>query len=102
MRRGAIIKDLKSKIEVNNTTIDPKAAGTSVGTRIKGHQKRGGPKLTKEHRKYGTVAHTNESRTSRIYVPVFLSRGRQARDGESKTVKFNGSVDCKFQRAHGD
>ncbi|KAK3829992.1 MAG: hypothetical protein J3R72DRAFT_496177 [Linnemannia gamsii] len=104
--KGAVIKDLKSKIEVNNTTIDPKrdvavvalhgAAGTSVGTRIKGHQKWGGSKLTKEHRKYGTVAHTNENHTSRICVPVFLSCGRRARDGESKTVRFNGSVDCKF------
>ncbi|KAK3846026.1 MAG: hypothetical protein J3R72DRAFT_520738 [Linnemannia gamsii] len=82
--KEAVIKNLKSEVEVNNTSIDPKAptsiplkrdiavvvlhgaAGTAVGSRIKGHQKRGGSKLTKEHRKYGTVAHTNENRTSRI------------------------------------
>ncbi|KAF9538417.1 hypothetical protein EC957_006764 [Mortierella hygrophila] len=115
--KEAVIKDLKSKVEDNNTTIDPKAptsiplardvavvvlhgeAGTSVGSRIKGHQKRGGSKLTKEHRKYGTIAHTNENRTSRIcsccFMPVFLSRGRRIRDGELKTVRLNGSVDCK-------
>ena len=65
----------------------------------KGYQKRGGSKLTKEHRKHGTVAHTNENRTSRIcsccFMPVFLSRGQRVRDGESKTVRLNGSVDCK-------
>jgi hypothetical protein len=53
------------------------AAGTAVGSHIKGHQKRGGSKLTKEHRKYGTVGHTDESRTSRIcsccFEPVFFS-----------------------------
>ncbi|OAQ23520.1 hypothetical protein K457DRAFT_204498 [Linnemannia elongata AG-77] len=115
--KEAVIKELKGEVDVNNTIIDPRApttiprkkdvavvvlhgaAGTAVGSRIKGHQKRGGSKLTKEHRKYGTVAHTNENRTSRIcsgcFVPIFLSRGQRVRDGESKTVRLNGSVDCK-------
>ncbi|KAF9536905.1 hypothetical protein EC957_009424 [Mortierella hygrophila] len=86
--KEAVIKDSKSKAP---TSIPRKrnvavvvlhgAAGTSVGSRIKGHQKRGGSKLTKEHRMYGTVAHTNENRTSRVcsccFMPVFLSRGQR-------------------------
>ncbi|KAF9544796.1 hypothetical protein EC957_011700 [Mortierella hygrophila] len=78
-KREAVIKDLKSKVEVNNTTIDPKAptsiprkrdvavvvlhvaAGTSVGSRIKGHQKRGGSKLTKDHRNETETANPKPS-----------------------------------------
>ncbi|KAG9071356.1 hypothetical protein KI688_005567 [Linnemannia hyalina] len=44
------------------------AAGTAVGSRIKGHAKRGGSKLTQQHRQYGPVGHTNENRTSRWIV----------------------------------
>ncbi|KAG0064077.1 hypothetical protein BGZ90_002382 [Linnemannia elongata] len=43
------------------------AAGTAVGSRIKGHVKRGGSKMTQQHRQ----------------------------DGETKTMRLNGSVECK-------
>lgn len=74
------------------------AAGTAVGSRIKGHAKRGGRKLTHQHRQYGPVGYTNENRTSRIcsacFVPVTLSRATRIKDGESKTIRLHGSVDC--------
>lgn len=75
------------------------AAGTAVGSRIKGHAKRGGSKLTQQHRRHGPVAHTNENRTSRVcsccFVPVSLSRASRFKDGNIKTIRLNGSVDCK-------
>ncbi|KAK3843434.1 MAG: hypothetical protein J3R72DRAFT_383384 [Linnemannia gamsii] len=78
------------------------AAGTAVGSRIKGHAKRGGSKLTQQHRRYGPVGQTNENRTSRIcsccFVPVKQSRATRIKDGESKTVRLNGSVDCRNPR----
>ncbi|KAK5808840.1 hypothetical protein F5H01DRAFT_52172 [Linnemannia elongata] len=74
------------------------AAGTAVGSRIKGHAKRGGRKLTDQHRQYGPVGYTNENRTSRIcsacFVPVTLSRATRIKDGESRTIRLHGSVDC--------
>ncbi|OAQ22166.1 hypothetical protein K457DRAFT_39127, partial [Linnemannia elongata AG-77] len=75
------------------------AAGTAVGSRIKGHEKRRGSKMTREHRQYATVAHTNESRTSRLcsccFHPIFLSRDQCNRDGKTITVRLNGVVDDK-------
>ncbi|KAK3808256.1 MAG: hypothetical protein J3R72DRAFT_428373 [Linnemannia gamsii] len=75
------------------------AAGTAVGSRTKGHTKRGGSKLTQQHRKHGPVGHTNENRTSRVcsccFVPVSLSRASRTKDGYTKTVRLNGAVECK-------
>lgn len=75
------------------------AAGTAVGSRIKGHEKRGGSKMTKQHRQQATVAHTNENRTNRLcswcFYSVFLSRGQRIRDGKATTVRLSGAVDCR-------
>ncbi|CAO3569992.1 unnamed protein product [Mortierella alpina] len=40
-------------------------AGTGVGSRIKGHARRGGGKMRSRHRRYCPVAITDEFRTSK-------------------------------------
>ncbi|KAK3843767.1 MAG: hypothetical protein J3R72DRAFT_101212 [Linnemannia gamsii] len=68
-------------------------------SRIKAHAKRGVSKLTQQHRKHGPVGHTNENRTSRVrsccFVPMSLSRASRTKDGDTKTVRLNGAVECK-------
>jgi hypothetical protein len=53
-------------------------AGTGAGTRIGGHLRYGGGKLRQRHRRYITVAMTNEYRTSRTccycFQPVIRPR----------------------------
>lgn len=75
------------------------AAGTAVGSRIKGHVKRGGSKMTRQHRQVCPTGHTNENRTSKIcsccFAPISLSRATRTKDGETKTMRLNGSVECK-------
>ncbi|KAH7043463.1 hypothetical protein BKA57DRAFT_427617 [Linnemannia elongata] len=77
------------------------AAGTSVGSRIKGHTKRGGRKITNQHRQYCIVGHTNEHRTSRIcsacYRPVSLMTAKRIKDGSIKNVRLHGAVQCRYK-----
>lgn len=53
-------------------------AGTGAGTRIGGHLRYGGGKLRERHRRYTTVAMTNEYRTSQTccycFQPVIRPR----------------------------
>ncbi|KAK3843841.1 MAG: hypothetical protein J3R72DRAFT_398754 [Linnemannia gamsii] len=77
------------------------AAGTSVGSRIKGHTKRGGRKITHQHRQHCIVGLTNENRTSRIcsacYRPIFLMTAKRVKDGSIKTVRLHGAVQCRYK-----
>ena len=70
-----------------------------MGSRIKGHAKRGGSKMTRQHRPYRPVGHTNENRTSKIcscyYILISLARATRTKDGQTKTARLNGLVDCK-------
>lgn len=73
-------------------------AGTCVGSRIRGHARRGGGKLREEHRRHGIVAMTNEFCTSKTCIYCF-ARVRQAKarrlvDGKVKTLRLNGAVEC--------
>jgi hypothetical protein len=77
------------------------AAGTSVGSRIKGHTKRGGRKITHQHRQHCVVGVTNENRTSRIcsacYRQIFLLTEKRVKDGSIKTVRLHGAVQCQYK-----
>jgi len=73
-------------------------AGTCVGSRLKGHARRGGGKLRGEHQRYAVVGMTNEFCTSKTCVYCY-SRIRQAKtrrlvNGEMKTIRLNGAVEC--------
>ena len=73
-------------------------AGTAVGSRLKGHTRRGGTKLRKWHMRQGPVALTDEFRTSKTCVfcfrPVELARSRRIVNGVAKIVRVNGAVVC--------
>ncbi|KAF9578965.1 hypothetical protein BGW38_004979 [Lunasporangiospora selenospora] len=73
-------------------------AGTGVGSRIKGHARRGGGKMRKEHRQHCTVGITSEYRSSKTCIFCFqevrLARARRVIRGEVKTVKVHGAVEC--------
>ncbi|KAK3840226.1 MAG: hypothetical protein JOS17DRAFT_663686, partial [Linnemannia elongata] len=73
--------------------------GSCVGSRLKGHSKRGGGKVCHQHRQYGVVAHTNEHRTSQVcsacFQPVELARATRAQNGETKQVRLHGAVVCR-------
>ncbi|KAK3846750.1 MAG: hypothetical protein J3R72DRAFT_348374, partial [Linnemannia gamsii] len=73
--------------------------GSCVGSRLKGHSKRGGGKMCHEHRQYGVVAHTNEHRTSQVcsacFQPVELACATRAQNGEAKQVRLHGAVVCR-------
>ncbi|OAQ24751.1 hypothetical protein K457DRAFT_58213, partial [Linnemannia elongata AG-77] len=73
--------------------------GSCVGSRLKGHSKRGGGKMCHQHRQYGVVAHTNEQRTSQLcsacFQPVELAPATRAQNGETKRVRLHGAVICR-------
>lgn len=73
-------------------------AGACVGSRMKGHSRRGGKKMCKEHMKHTTVGITSEYRTSKTCVFCFQqvkqAQSRRVIDGKIKTVKVNGTVEC--------
>ena len=73
-------------------------AGTCVGSRFKGHARRGGKKLRKEHRQHGIVALTNEFRTSKTclfcFQQVRLAQSRRLQEGRIKVVRVHGSLEC--------
>ena len=70
-------------------------AGTSVGSRIKGHAKRGGSKLRGRHQRYATVAMKNEFRTSQTcsscFCPIFHPAQRKLVKDKRKKVSNNGT-----------
>ncbi|CAO3572960.1 unnamed protein product [Mortierella alpina] len=75
-------------------------AGTGVGSRIKGHARRGGGKMRSAHRRYCPVAITDELRTSKTcaycQTQVRLARSKRV-DKEKKlikTVNVNGAIEC--------
>ena len=74
------------------------SAGTGVGSRIKGHSRRGGKKMRKEHMQHCVVGMTNEYRSSQTCVfcfqPVQLAQSRRVINGNVKTVKVHGAVEC--------
>ncbi|KAG0293674.1 hypothetical protein BGZ96_002465 [Linnemannia gamsii] len=45
--------------------------GSCVGSRVKGHAKRGDGKMCHQHRLYGVLAHTDEHRTSQVCCACF-------------------------------
>ncbi|CAO3678112.1 unnamed protein product [Umbelopsis ramanniana] len=73
-------------------------AGTSVGSRIKGHAKRGGSKLRTRHQIYATVAMTNEFRTSQTcsscFCPIVHPTQRKLVKDKWKKVSNNGTSVC--------
>ncbi|KAK3812952.1 MAG: hypothetical protein J3Q66DRAFT_347018 [Benniella sp.] len=73
-------------------------AGTGMGSRIGGHERRGGGKMRKEHTKSCVVSMTNEYRTSQVCVfcfePLRLSRARRVVGGQEKVVNLHGSIEC--------
>jgi hypothetical protein len=85
------------------------AAGTGVGGRIKGHARRGGKKMRREHSRYCPVAVTDEF-TSKVCVTCFqrlqYARSRRIVKGVVKTIRVKGSQECvnpeceSFRRGH--
>ncbi|KAF9358967.1 hypothetical protein BGX26_000509 [Mortierella sp. AD094] len=73
-------------------------AGTAVGSRIKGHAKRGGRKLRQEHMKHCPVVLTDEYRSSKTCIYCFgevrTARARRIVNGEAKMVRINGALEC--------
>lgn len=74
-------------------------AGTGAGSRIKGHCRRGGSKMRKEHSRYCPVGITDEYRTSKICIFCFRqlvsARSRRIVGGKIKTVKVHGALECE-------
>ncbi|KAI8345404.1 hypothetical protein B0O80DRAFT_394555 [Mortierella sp. GBAus27b] len=74
------------------------AAGTGVGSRIKGHARRGGNKLRQEHARYCPVAVTDEFNTSKVCLDCFErlrpARSRRIVNGSARTTRVNGSLEC--------
>ncbi|KAF9966018.1 hypothetical protein BGZ70_003529 [Mortierella alpina] len=78
------------------------AAGTGVGSRIRGHSRRGGKKVREQHMQHAPVALTNEWRTSQTCGTCFgqlsLARARRIIRGKIKTVRLHGAVHCTNRR----
>ncbi|KAK3815084.1 MAG: hypothetical protein J3Q66DRAFT_343783 [Benniella sp.] len=74
------------------------AAGTGVGSRIGGHNRRGGTKLRKEHSRYCPVAVTDEFNTSKLCVECYqrLQYAKSSRivKGKIQTVRVKGAQEC--------
>jgi hypothetical protein len=76
------------------------AAGTGVGSRLKGHFRLGGARIREQHRQYGTVVITDEHMSSQRCCFCF-KKTRPARsrrivdsDGTQKMINLNGAKDC--------
>ncbi|KAF9557979.1 hypothetical protein EC968_007327 [Mortierella alpina] len=74
------------------------AAGTGVGSRIKGQARRGGGMMREQHRQSAVVAITNEYRTSQTCYACFrqlrFARSRRFINGKVKSVSVHGAVEC--------
>ncbi|KAF9557900.1 hypothetical protein EC968_007395 [Mortierella alpina] len=73
-------------------------AGTCVGSRLKGHLRRGGTKLRSQHRQSCPVLITDEYRTSKMCLycskQMSLARARRIVKGQIKFVRVHGAVEC--------
>ncbi|KAI8360969.1 hypothetical protein B0O80DRAFT_374245, partial [Mortierella sp. GBAus27b] len=73
-------------------------AGTAVGSRLKGHARRGGTKIRAQHSQRGVVINTNEHMTSKTCPFCFgrttLASSRRMIDGKAKVVRINGAMQC--------
>jgi len=73
-------------------------AGTCVGSRLRGHARRGGSKMRREHQKYTAVAVVDEYRSSKVCLycrkPVSLARAKRIVNGSAKTVRIHGATEC--------
>jgi hypothetical protein len=73
-------------------------AGTGIGSRLKGHARRGGAKIRAQHRQRGSVINTNEFMTSKTCPFCFcrtrLASSRRLVDGKVKVVRVNGAMEC--------
>ena len=73
-------------------------AGTCVGSRLKGHSRRGGGRMRAQHRQYCPVAIVDEYRTSRVCFYCFqemqLVRSRRVKGQAIRTVRVHGAVEC--------
>ncbi|CAO3572405.1 unnamed protein product [Mortierella alpina] len=73
-------------------------AGTCVGSRLRGHARRGGTKMRREHQKYTTVAVVDEYRSSKVCLYcrklVSLARAKRIVNGAVKTVRIHGATEC--------
>lgn len=74
------------------------AAGTGVGTRIKGTARRGGRKMREQHMRYGVVGMTNEYRSSQTCAWCFQqlrpARARREVNGQPQIVRLHGALEC--------
>ncbi|KAF9570598.1 hypothetical protein EC968_001673 [Mortierella alpina] len=73
-------------------------AGTCVGSRLKGHSRRGGSKMRAQHRQYCPVAIVDEYRTSRVCFYCFqemqMARSRRVKGQAIRTVRVHGALEC--------
>ncbi|KAG0346946.1 hypothetical protein BG005_000444 [Podila minutissima] len=74
------------------------AAGTGVGSTIKGSVRRGGGKIRKQHMRHTAVGMTNEHKSSQLcsdcYRRIRLARQWQKKGNEIKFVSIHGAVEC--------
>lgn len=74
------------------------AAGTGIGSRIRGHAKRGGKQLQKRHRRYVTVAITNEHNSSQTcstcFHPIAHPEHKIKVNGKMRSKTNNGVSIC--------
>ncbi|KAL1935061.1 hypothetical protein VTP01DRAFT_4201 [Rhizomucor pusillus] len=68
--------------------------GTCVGRRIKGHARRAGKNLRRQHSQYAVVALTDELRSSRTCPYCHPSKCKKKIRGTYKMVSVNGSSVC--------
>jgi len=73
-------------------------AGTNVGSRVPGHQRRGGGQLPKESARYCPVLMTDEFCTSQMccfcFAPIELVPTKKLVNGVLKTVRCHGAIRC--------
>ncbi|KAG0323838.1 hypothetical protein BGZ99_002455 [Dissophora globulifera] len=73
-------------------------AGTGVGSRIVGHERRGGTKMRKEQQKHIVVSFTNEYRTLKTclfcFGPVRLARRRRLVNDPIRSLRLYGGIEC--------
>lgn len=73
-------------------------SGTGVGSRIQGHDRRGGKKMRREHMQHCPVVLTNEFRSSKTCIYCFQelekAYARRIVNGQVKMVRVNGALEC--------
>ncbi|GJJ74279.1 hypothetical protein EMPS_06637 [Entomortierella parvispora] len=74
------------------------AAGSGVGSRLKGHSKMGGNKIPEKHLRYTPVLKTNEHKSSQLcpfcFSQIRLVRARRNKNGVMRLVRVHGAIQC--------